>query len=257
MQPNPFGGPPAQPAAPNPFGGQPVQPAAPPPAPQHYPPAAPSSGPPAVQDPWAPQQQVPQQYAPQAPAQQAPPPFPGMGSPTGQPAGGDPFAPPAPQVDRPRVQDLFGCLLLVMPKRIERGLLTKFRDSQGQPTRQDRMTCDIVVLYGNPNSPYGGNAQQVAYGGSPEKINRGGRPHDRFFAVPGRISDIYVSNVGIISQCRDALRQVEEGRGQGMVLGWLDVGEAQGENAPPYLLREYDDRAAQLARAWLQSNPVI
>lgn len=253
MQPNPFSPQPApQPAAPNPFGGG--FPAAPPAPPQYPPqqPPTPQPAPPMQGDPWGQQPAA----APVPQQQPAPGPFPGMGAP-GAPVGGDPFTAPAPQVDRPRVQDLFGCLLMIMPKRVERGIASRFKDSSGQTTYQDRMTCDVVVLYGNPSNPYGGNAQQVPYGGSPEKAQRGGRPHDKMFPVPGKIPDMYISNKGLISQCRDALAQVESGRGQGMVLGWLDVGEAQGENAPPYLLRPFDERAAQLARAWLQQNPTI
>lgn len=256
MQPNPFGSPQPAPAAPNPFGGQPSAPPAPPVQPQQQPYADPW----AQQPPAAPAAPPQQQYAPPAPQQQAQPapgPFPGMGPGAGTPVGGDPFGAPAPQVDRPRVQDLFGCLLMIMPKRVERGIPSRFKNNEGQTTYQDRMTADVVVLYGNPSNPFGGNAQQVPYGGSPEKLQRGGRPHDRMLPVPSKIPEMYISNKGLISQCRDALEQTTSGRGQGMVLGWLDVGEAQGENAPPYLLREYDERAAQLARAWLAQNPVI
>jgi hypothetical protein len=242
MQPNPFeqGGPPQAPPA-NPFGGQPAAPPAPA-YPQQYPPTSPQ---PAVVPP-APG------YPPQ---QQAAPPFPGTVP--SHTLGGDPFRPPAPQVDRPRVQDLFGCLLLVMPKRIEYSVPSRFPKSDGSPNVQDRMTADVVVLRGPDRSQFGGTPTHVPFGGSPEKTGNQYKPHDKWFAAPGKIDAMYISNKGLISQCREALEQTAAGRGQGMVLGVLDQGEAQGENAPPWLLRAFDESQAALARQWLGAHPVI
>jgi hypothetical protein len=244
MQPNPFeqGGPPQAPPA-NPFGGQPAAPLAP-----AYPQQYPASAPPA---PGYPPQQ---QYAPQAPPQAAPP-FPGAVP--SHTIGGDPFRPPAPQVDRPRVQDLFGCLLLVMPKRIEYGITSRFRNPDGSAQKQDRMTADVVVLRGPDQSQTGGTPTHVPYGGTPEGRGNQYKPHDKWFAAPGKIDAMYISNKGLISQCREALEQTAAGRGQGMVLGVLDQGEAQGENAPPWLLRAFDESQAALARQWLGAHPVI
>jgi hypothetical protein len=155
------------------------------------------------------------------------------------------------------VQDLFGCLLLVMPKRIERDIASRFRNPDGSVQRQDRMTADIIVLRGPAQSQSGSTPTHVAYGGTPEGRGNQYRPHDKWFAVPGKIAEMYVSNKGLISQCREALEQTTAGRGQGMVLGVLDQGQAQGENAPPWLLTPFGEAEAALARQWLSANPVI
>jgi hypothetical protein len=129
MQPNPF-----MPTAPqqpqgNPYQQQPVAPAAP-------------------ANPY----QQPQQYAPAAPAQQQYQQPQQQAAPAGNGLVARPGAystPPPPSeggsANMPKVADLQGRLLIIMPERLESGVTGKFGI-------QDRMTCTVVVLDGGPLS---------------------------------------------------------------------------------------------------------
>jgi hypothetical protein len=166
---------------------------------------------------------------------------PTMPPPTADPfagAGGDdPFSGPAPQQARgPRLRDLYGRLLLIVPLKLEEGIPNRLSQNGGT---QDRMTADVIVLDGGP----------IPYGGAPEKVPP--RPHDKTAAVPHKNARMYISSVGLISQCRDALaKKIRTGQ-PGMVLGRLNVGEAKGDQAPPYLLTPPTDQDKQVARQYL------
>jgi len=173
-----------------------------------------------VQQPTTPVQQT-------APAQQA--------APAAQ-TGGDPFAGPAPQAERPRIRDLVGRLLLIRPLLVEKVLQ---KDDDGVERTVNRMTADVIVLDGGP----------LNYGGAPEKV--GGRPHDKVAAVPYRVEGMYISSVGIVSQCRDALAKRAAGQ-PGMVLGRLGAGVAKSaQHNPPYLISEYTPDEAAVCRQYL------
>ena len=150
--------------------------------------------------------------------------------------GGDPFDAPAPQAARgPRVRDMYGRLLLIIPHKLEEGVPNKMDAGK----LQDRMTADVVILDGGP----------IAFGGAPEKVPP--RPHTQQANVPLKNTRQYISSVGLISQCRDALaKKVRTGQ-PGMVLGRLNVGEAKGDQAPPYLLTPATDADKAIARAYL------
>lgn len=224
--PNPFGPPPAAPAPPqappNPFGQMPA-----PTMPAQQP--APSAAPPGYmvtsQATMPPQQQY---GTPQ-----------GFG---GQP-GADPFGAPAPRAERPRIRDIYGRLLLIIPRRMEYNLPNRARDAKPGDT-QDRMTADVIVLDGGT----------LLYGGAPEK--QPPVPHSKSVEVPYKIEGIYISQKGLLSQSRDAITKMQTGQ-IGMVLGRLDVSpEARpGENAA-YILTPFTEHDAGLARAWLAANPV-
>jgi hypothetical protein len=150
----------------------------------------------------------------------------------------DPFDSPAPQEPRgPRIRDLYGRLLLLVPKRLEEGVPNRLQPG----TTQDRMTADVIVLDGGP----------IAYGGRPEQVPP--VPHDKTAAVPHKTANQYVSNRGLISQCRLALAAKATG-GPGMVLGRLGVGKPgeDGQNAP-YILSLPTDADKALARQYLAS----
>jgi hypothetical protein len=150
----------------------------------------------------------------------------------------DPFDSPAPQEPRgPRIRDLYGRLLLIVPKRLEESVPNRLQPG----TTQDRMTADVIVLDGGP----------IAYGGRPEQVPP--VPHDKTAAVPHKTANQYVSNRGLISQCRLALAAKATG-GPGMVLGRLGVGKPgeDGQNAP-YILSLPTDADKALARQYLAS----
>lgn len=150
--------------------------------------------------------------------------------------GEDPFAGPAPQQARgPRLRDLYGRLLLVIPHKLEEGIPNRLQPG----TTQDRMTADVIVLDGGP----------IAYGGKPEGTPP--VPHDKTANVPHKTDRMYISSAGLISQCRDALAKRQAGQ-PGMVLGRLGVGEAKepGQSAP-WLLSQPTDADKVTARAYL------
>jgi hypothetical protein len=75
-------------------------------------------------------------------------------------------------------------------------------------------------------------------------------PHDKVAQLPHKNARMFVSSVGLISQCREALAKRAQGQ-PGMVLGRLSVGEAKGDQAPPYLLTPPTDADKVIARAYL------
>lgn len=153
------------------------------------------------------------------------------------PVGGDPFGDPAPQAPRgPRLQEMAGRLILITPKLTERVLSS---DPKRAGEYDTRMTADVVILDGGP----------CAYGGKPE-----GRPptqHDKVAQLPHRNKDMYVSSVGLVSQCREALEKRQRGE-PGMVLGRLGYGEQKrADYSAPWLLAAATDADRAIARAYL------
>lgn len=175
-------------------------------------------------------------------------------------AGEDPFgAPRPPRGNAPAIADLYGCLLLISPHKLEEGIASRFKDDKGNAVVQDRMTADIVVLDGGEH-PNG----QVPWGGKPYAQNPAERrPHDRVFITPDKIGGAYISQKALVSQLSDALA-VYRAKGAGqvgtMVLGRLAQGQV-GSNGgnPPWILSAFDtltDADKQKARAWLAAHPV-
>jgi hypothetical protein len=183
----------------------------------------------------------------QAPGQPAP----GTGQWTQPPAqapGGapTPWGAPAPPPDRgPRVRDIYGRLLLISPKKIET-VVNRLSKVPGE--MQDRMTVDIVVLDGGP----------LAFGGAPEATPP--KPHDRTVEIPYLIEGLWMSQVGLVSQCREALANKLSGLPgkQTMVLGRLSVSEDSkpGQN-PAYLLLNPTPEDGALATAYISEHPPI
>lgn len=200
------------------------------------PPAAPDQPrPPTAANPFA--------AAPAVPA--APTPVPAAVT-TGAPVAGgyasgagvtdDPFSAPAPQQPRgPRLRDLYGRLLLVVPTKLEQGVPNRLQPG----STQDRMTADVIVLDGGP----------IAFGGKPEAVPP--VPHDKTAQVPHKTPGMYISSSGLISQSREALAKRAQGQ-PGMVLGRLGVGtkKEEGQSAP-WLLSVPTDADKTLARQYL------
>lgn len=153
------------------------------------------------------------------------------------PAGSDPFGDPAPQLPRgPRLQEMAGRLILITPKLTERVLST---DPKRAGEYDTRMTADVVILDGGP----------CAYGGKPE--GRPPTPHTKTAELPHRNRDMYISSVGLVSQCREALEKRQRGEA-GMVLGRLGYGEQKrADYSAPWLLMPATDADKAVARAYL------
>lgn len=148
----------------------------------------------------------------------------------------DPFDAPAPQQARgPRIRDLYGRLLLIVPKKLEENLPNRLQVGKFQ----DRLTADVIVLDGGP----------IPFGGKPEAVPP--VPHDKTAQLPHKTAGQYISNVGLIAQCRVALAKRAQGQ-PGMVLGRLGVGVAkeEGQNAP-YVLSVPTEADKTLARQYL------
>jgi len=158
------------------------------------------------------------------------------------PAGEDPFAnsDPSPQAPRsPRFRELYGRLIILVPKRLEKGLVSgRFKNPDGSAVIQDRMTADLIVLDGGT----------IHYGGEPEKVPP--IAHDKTAEVPARWNDTFISFAGIISQCRDALAARAAGR-PGMVIGRLTKGTDSGKGNPPWLITPATDADKALGRQYL------
>lgn len=167
--------------------------------------------------------------APAAPAQPTADPF----------AGGDPFSGPAPQEARgPRLRDIYGRLVLLVPHKLEVGVTSQFKNPDGSPQTQDRMTTDVIVLDGGT----------IQYGGKPEKVPP--IPHTKTAEVPHRTVRMYISSAGLVSQCRDALAARLAGK-PGMVLGRLTRGSDSGKGEPPWLLTPPTEDDKNIARRYL------
>lgn len=155
--------------------------------------------------------------------------------------GDDPFAGPAPQAAKgPRLREMYGRLLLIIPTKLEEGLVSRqFKNPDGSAVVQDRMTADVTVLDGGT----------IHYGGTPEKMPP--VPHTKTAETPHTSKGMYISSVGLISQCRDALaKKITQGKA-GMVLGRLTKGEDSGKGEPPWLLTQPTDADKDIARAFL------
>lgn len=200
----------------NPF--LPQQPAAPAQQPQQAPnpftqqqaPAAP-----------APQQytQQPQQYG--APSVQGGTPWP-QGATAGAPGlvarPGQFSTPPPPSAsgssNQPRISDLQGRLLIILPETIQRGLPSKFMGPNGQPQTIDRMTCTVIVLDGPIVWGQPGQQQQAQ--------------------APMVIKGLWIQQTKLIEQLNEALTLRQQGDPRGLALGRLwKAGTAAND---PYML---------------------
>jgi hypothetical protein len=181
--------------------------------------------------------------APPAAPAPAPPPAaqPTAPAPTVDQFGGaDPFAnsdPAKPAAKGPRLRELYGRLLILIPAKVE-----VVPNRLGKPGEtQDRMTADVVVLDGGT----------IHYGGKPEEVPS--VPHDKTAEVPHKFPSMFISSVALISQCRDALASRQQGK-PGMVIGRLTKGEDTGKGNPPWILTPATDADKAIGRAWLASN---
>jgi hypothetical protein len=197
---NPFG-PAAQPqAAPaNPFG-----PAAAP-APQAAPPAF---APPA-------QQVAPAPEAYGTPGQPGSSQWPAGAQPAAAPTLGTSFSRPAAAASgwsEAKLKDMYGRLVLILPISVRRGVVSNFKDKDGNAQVQDLMTAVFVVLDGG--SP-------IVYGGDPYVMPP--IPHTKSGALP-HVTRGPVSQSKLVQQCEGALAAVAAtgpGSDGAMVLGRL------------------------------------
>jgi hypothetical protein len=154
---------------------------------------------------------------------------------------GDPFdAPAAQQARGPRMREMYGRLLLVIPRKLEHGVVSRtLKNSDGSPAVQDRMTADVVILDGTT----------IHYGGKPEAVIP--VPHDKSAEIPFRVTGMFISNAGLISQCREALAKIVSQGRPGMVLGRLGQGQGGQNGNPPWILTPATDADRVIGKAYL------
>jgi hypothetical protein len=197
-------------------------------------PAAPAHNPfapAAPQQPQYTQQPAQNPYAPaqQAAQQAAAPQFNGFMKPGEPPAVG--------AGNMPKVSDLQGRLLLVMPERVERNVPSRFQGRDGGVQYQDKMTCTVIVLDGGP----------LQWGGTQPGSARQQQQ------VPYVVKGMWIQQKGLVAQLEDALALRQQG-GPGIVLGRLwKTGTAQND---PYVLAEPQPQDEQVAQQYVShTNP--
>ena len=226
-------------------------------------PAAPAGNPfapqqPAAPAPAAPQQytQQPQQYPGAAPAAQpygAPASNGGSPWPTGATAGAPNMAatpgqfstPPPPTESNgggmPKVADLQGRLVIILPERLERGIPSRFIDrATGQPQLQDRMTATVIVLDGGPMH------------WTPSRNGQPGQPQQA--QVPMVIKGMWIQQTKLIEQLTEALTLRQQGNPRGLALGRLwKAGTGQSD---PYVLAQPNQQDVQVYDQYVShTNP--
>jgi len=179
--------------------------------------------------------------APATPSPATTPPPAAPAAPTATYDNSDPFGDPAPQEPRgPRLRDMYGRLLLIVPRKLEEGLPSRFNKPGEAPKFENRMTADVVVLDGGT----------IQYGGTPEKPPF--TPHNKTAEPPLKNARMFISAVGLVSQSRVALAEIITKGRPGMVLGRLGVGDAKDAGVnPPYLLTPATEADKAIARAYL------
>lgn len=127
-------------------------------------------------------------------------------------------------IDRPPVKALVRRLLIIVPKLIERGLVSrKLLDKEGNAKIQDRLTADVIVLDGGPLF-WGGNTPGA------QQFNE---------QVPYVIKGMWLSQRSLIQQSEGALAARERGdAANALVLGRL--WQAGSEQNSPYVLAPPD-----------------
>lgn len=154
----------------------------------------------------------------------------------------DPFTDPsAGGGSRPKMADMYGRLLLISPEKIDQ------QPSLNDASKMvDRLTATVVIV----------DPGQVAFGGNPQEIPP--IPHTMFEDAPYKVDSMFISAVGVVNQCRDALRARElKTGGSTMVLGRLKKGEQKDSTKKaPWRLEPASEEDKELARAYLNSqNP--
>ncbi len=196
----------------NPFMPQAPAPAAPQPQGNPFAPQQPQQAPPV-------QPQYTQQPAQQP--QQQPQAYPNNGGspwPQGATAGGPGLVaqpgqfstPPPPsasgQGGQPRVADLQGRLLIVLPESIQRGVPSRYLGQNGQAQTQDRLTATVIVHDGGPLAWFPkANGQTMA---------------QRTENVPYVIKAMWIQQTKLIEQLEEPLRLRLQGQ-PGIALGRL------------------------------------
>ena len=149
-------------------------------------------------------------------------------------------APPADASgDMPRLSDLTGRLILFLPERLERGVPSQFKNDDGSPRSQDRLTATLVILDGGP----------VVWGGQTPATPR------QQEQIPYVAKAFWISQSKIISQL-DAALQLRLSGGPGLTIGRL--WKTGTEQNSPYVLQEPNAQDVQIYSEYVSRvNPFV
>lgn len=155
--------------------------------------------------------------------------------------GGDLFGRPT-RGAFPKLEELDGRLLLIMPSKIEYKV-------KGQFGEQDRVTADVIVL-DDPDEPTGVreiNDMYISQKGMVPMLERCLKPHAKHPFVLGRL-DMFPSK-----DTKDVAEKHPEGI-RGVIADWLKKGGRGNKPGFSWGLADFTDDEANKARVYLRSR---
>lgn len=158
----------------------------------------------------------------------------------------DPFGAPAPSGKFPAIGGLRNRLLLIKPSKLEIGIPSNFKNPDGSPQLQDRLTATVTVLDG-PNVFTWVNKEQ-------EQITMATDANEQPFVLPVEFQDMYISAAALIGQCKKYLPANIRPGEPSMALGRLTKLPPKGGQSGAWKLEDPTDADKQAARAYITSR---
>ena len=163
-------------------------------------------------------------------------------APPAPPAPGDEFGNPAPLGEkRPRIIDLQGRTVILIPDKIER-VVNNLAPKDAADKMQDRLTADLHVIDGGT----------IHYGGNPESDFEP-KAHDLTAEPPYAIRRMWITNSPIVNGARNALDRTHRDFGKpivGVLVTYPPKERGRRPSRAIELLSPGDPRRAQAAAYW-------
>lgn len=163
-------------------------------------------------------------------------------APPAPPAPGDEFGNPAPLGEkRPRIIDLQGRTVILIPDKIER-VVNNLAPKDAADKMQDRLTADLHVIDGGT----------IHYGGNPESDFEP-KPHNLTAEPPYAIRRMWITNSPIVNGARNALDRTHRDFGKpivGVLVTYPPKERGRRPSRAIELLQPGDPRRAQAAAYW-------
>jgi hypothetical protein len=132
-----------------------------------------------------------------------------------------------------------GRVLIIELKKLEKGIVSSFKNTDGSPRLQDRATVDIHVLDGDP----------IDHAEDGEGEEKG--VFEEALTPPFVIRDQYVSQTMLVQQIEDAVKK----KGRPFAYGALGFLPAKGTNKRPYVLFSTTPEERAMASAYWKNRP--